>query len=560
MAAYTTDDGTQTITFDYKQDATSISFNQILRKIMKPGIYEGGLLTRVDNTAVSLSAYTAIVYASNEDTVAIRVETENAYNVSISAAAPYIVLRFEWHNQESNFVEAIAKSEADIASEDPTGDLYVIVGKGSFTGSTLSETFDYTDREAVSKDADTILLGDSYSINSAPIGGTSSVFSGDSTYVTQVLTDIYARLINLSGVGNDAVKQRHVDNATGNTGVHGAFLPIGTDVTYKDGTISSSATIVSALQTLATAYKNATGIDDDVIQKRHIDFGTTETQVNLNDMIAGSTVSQAMNGGVTNYSHTTTTKLSTIITSIAEILNEIATIANGNTTNIATNESDITALEASITTWPIGSIIMFDGVGWVDNSTIPGWWACTAANNATGKTPNLENRFIRGTNTIAPGSGFNERLDGSDSKTLSTADLPSHSHSFSGTSSATTTSEVKGHGHSISGTTPSGLHTLEDGEHNHTWNYNSKRRLGEETFERDSKIRANEIAQKTTSSNGIHSHELPSLNVTGTAASAGAHDHTVSVTISGTTGNTGGGSSIDIRPAFYSLIFIRKCA
>jgi hypothetical protein len=52
-----------------------------------------------------------------------------------------------------------------------------------------------------------------------------------------------------------------------------------------------------------------------------------------------------------------------------------------------------------------------------------------------------------------------------------------------------------------------------------------------------------------TNSAGSHSHD-----VTGTSGNAGSHSHDVT----GTSGSTGSGSSIDIRPKYYSLCWIMK--
>ncbi len=41
---------------------------------------------------------------------------------------------------------------------------------------------------------------------------------------------------------------------------------------------------------------------------------------------------------------------------------------------------------------PIGTILMFNGAGWVDNSTVPGWYKCDGNNG----TVNLVNKFVRG--------------------------------------------------------------------------------------------------------------------------------------------------------------------
>lgn len=49
----------------------------------------------------------------------------------------------------------------------------------------------------------------------------------------------------------------------------------------------------------------------------------------------------------------------------------------------------------------IGTIQMFDGLGWVDNITIPGWYSCVTANSIYG-CPALTDRFIMG--ALTPGA------------------------------------------------------------------------------------------------------------------------------------------------------------
>jgi hypothetical protein len=70
----------------------------------------------------------------------------------------------------------------------------------------------------------------------------------------------------------------------------------------------------------------------------------------------------------------------------------------------------------------IGTIQMFDGFGWVDNITIPGWYACTTANSVYG-CPALTNKFIMG--ALAPGA-----TGGSNLHTLTTDELPPHTHTY----------------------------------------------------------------------------------------------------------------------------------
>ncbi|GBR77257.1 phage tail fiber protein [Candidatus Termititenax persephonae] len=83
-----------------------------------------------------------------------------------------------------------------------------------------------------------------------------------------------------------------------------------------------------------------------------------------------------------------------------------------------------TALSGKQAALPIGTILMYKGTGWVDNSTLPGWYACTSANTGRG-CPNLVDKFLRG-GSSSDGTG------GADSQTVAVP-LKSHNHTFIGT-------------------------------------------------------------------------------------------------------------------------------
>ncbi|CAL5970912.1 Conserved_hypothetical protein [Hexamita inflata] len=80
-------------------------------------------------------------------------------------------------------------------------------------------------------------------------------------------------------------------------------------------------------------------------------------------------------------------------------------------------------------TLPIGTILMFDAAGWVDDSTMTGWYACTAANhNSNNNIPNLESQFIRG---ISPSARQSSVLSsGAGSVQINLQNLPPHTHNM----------------------------------------------------------------------------------------------------------------------------------
>jgi microcystin-dependent protein len=149
---------------------------------------------------------------------------------------------------------------------------------------------------------------------------------------------------------------------------------------------------------------------------------------------------------------------------------------------------------------PSGGIIMWSG----SIGTIPsGWYLCNGSNG----TPDLRDRFIMGAGNVDPAT-----TGGASSYTLSTSQLPSHTHTFSGTTSS-------------------------DGNHYHDIAHN---------FDSGT---AGDYISGNDGPNNISAAENRSPTET-----AGAHTHS----FSGTTQSTGSGSSIDNRPAYYALAFIMK--
>ena len=145
---------------------------------------------------------------------------------------------------------------------------------------------------------------------------------------------------------------------------------------------------------------------------------------------------------------------------------------------------------------PTGVIVMWSG----SIATIPAnWYLCNGANG----TPDLRDRFIVGAGTTYAVAA----TGGAATVTLTAAQTPAHTHTFSATTST-------------------------DGAHTHTYQLPDLISNGE----RDN----NPQFGDTTS--------------TATTSSAGAHNHT----ISGTTSSIGSGASHENLPPYYALAYIMK--
>lgn len=166
--------------------------------------------------------------------------------------------------------------------------------------------------------------------------------------------------------------------------------------------------------------------------------------------------------------------------------------------------------------FPVGGIIMWSG----SIASVPSGWALCNGQNGT---PDLRNRFI-----VGAGDQYAVAATGGNvSTTLVEANLPAHTHSI--TASGTTASagdhshsiNDPGHTHSIGFSSPAG------------WQGPWQVLNGNDSFK-----------ETTRSFTGI------SIN------NAGAHTHTV--TVSGTSGSTGSGTSFENRPPYYALAYIMK--
>ncbi|QHR75799.1 tail fibers protein [Escherichia phage tootiki] len=187
--------------------------------------------------------------------------------------------------------------------------------------------------------------------------------------------------------------------------------------------------------------------------------------------------------------------------------------------------------------YPVGIVTWFNS-NVNPNTALPGLtW--TYLNNGVGRT-------IR----IAAANGSDvATTGGSDSVTLAVGNLPSHTHSFSATTSSfdygtKNTNTTGAHAHSVSGSTSSA------GNHNHSISW-----IGQNSTHYSGGGGGSiGVGPGYTDANGAHTH-----SVSGTAASAGNHAHSVGIgahthTVSGNTGGTGSGSAFSVTNQFYKLM------
>jgi len=183
----------------------------------------------------------------------------------------------------------------------------------------------------------------------------------------------------------------------------------------------------------------------------------------------------------------------------------------------------VTATAAQLNTpFPAGAIVLWSG----SIASIPaGWLLC----NGTSGTPDLRDRFVVGAGT----SYAVASTGGAASVTLSTANLPAHTHTVNGTTGnqsadhthSGTTSTDPGHTHSIA----IGSSTNSSNPSNRATNFNG-------------------TSTSNTGSAGSHAHNFTTGGVSVN------HTHTFSATSS----SIGSGTAIQNLPPYFALAYIMK--
>ena len=198
--------------------------------------------------------------------------------------------------------------------------------------------------------------------------------------------------------------------------------------------------------------------------------------------------------------------------------------------------ANLTGIEAFVT----GMILLWSGSA----GSIPsGFVLCNGSNS----TPDLRGRFVVGYHDSNGDYDVGD-TGGAASVTLSTSQIPSHSH----TTNNHTHTFSSSHTHGVSGSVSGSTNTT--GNHSHTW---QRQDTVINNGYRPWPASNNDcgVSNQNTSSNGNHSHTFSgSFSVTSGSGTA-----------SGTTGNAnpstnsaGGGGSHENRPPYYALCYIMK--
>lgn len=129
--------GVQIITFDYQEPATAKDFNKLLRGVVKPGIYSGGQLSKIDNSTVSIAPFIALFYVGIDK--AIVITTSSSISLTADSDNPILYMTFSWADTVHNYIDFGFRSSS---SQPITNE--ICLGTIGFTGSIVNGNFDYS--------------------------------------------------------------------------------------------------------------------------------------------------------------------------------------------------------------------------------------------------------------------------------------------------------------------------------------------------------------------------------------------------------------------------------
>ena len=130
--------GNQVVTFRYRNPANASDFGKIFNKIIKAGIYDGGVLSMAAPNIMRIAAFVALFRTSAGQAVRI-ITTQNVESdlnsgsplIPITEINPYIIGNYTWVDSETNYLDFYAKAIGDIYDDD------IVFGKALFSAGSV---------------------------------------------------------------------------------------------------------------------------------------------------------------------------------------------------------------------------------------------------------------------------------------------------------------------------------------------------------------------------------------------------------------------------------------
>ena len=131
------DQGNQQITYKYSNPVDSENFNKYMNRIIKDGVYDGGLLS-MDGTTLRIAPF--IIFCRTSSGQGVRIETTANVESDLSSgtplipvteANPLVVCNFPWLNNPTNYLDWSAKNSGTLVDND------IVFGAALFSGGSV---------------------------------------------------------------------------------------------------------------------------------------------------------------------------------------------------------------------------------------------------------------------------------------------------------------------------------------------------------------------------------------------------------------------------------------
>lgn len=388
---------------------------------------------------------------------------------------------------------------------------------------------------------------------------TLAIFSSDPAFVSATPIDGFSYIYKGLTLNNNLFPGSNQFYTNANTA---AYLPtdptiIGIENSITTNLTTTNANIVSANTAVVAYVNNQISATNSAWTANAISQETEISGLRANINAANVSITTAWTANAISQQ----TQINTLIAGAYSNSNTAAYLATNSNLITAPTQAYSTSNTAVATTafvqsvFPCGMILMWNSTA----ASIPaGFQLCDGTNG----TPDLRGQFI-----IGAGGTYSANATGGHSNvTLSSSNLPSHTHTFSASTSGST-DPAGGHTHSASTTiTDAGhVHSVNDPGHAHTTHFNrtSKGNNATPYMISDPNYGENFNGSVDLPTSTVQTGLTLQSGVTGVTAatsisSVGGHVHSLSTSLSGTTDATGGGVAVNILPPYYALCYIQK--
>jgi microcystin-dependent protein len=218
--------GNQIINFDYKEPLEAKEFNKLLRDILNPGIYAGGLVTVGGINSISIAPFTALLYVSTDK--AVTAKTTTAVSMTVSSLTPIVYIQYVWEDVIENWLdfstraEGTAKASNEVTLGTVTFNLDGSVSGFSYESRMIPDTFlpeNYSGHAdklmGINTEADDISYKDIYAMTTAGkslvginISTPDACIDAKSTALSSTITTInkWLQLYGSNGTTSDYLK------------------------------------------------------------------------------------------------------------------------------------------------------------------------------------------------------------------------------------------------------------------------------------------------------------------------------------------------------------------